>query len=294
MPQVTVAMPIYNAEKYLESAIKNIQRQSLSDFEFIISDNASTDSTEKIVRKLAAQDSRIRYYRHSHNMGAIDNFAFVANKVNTPFVVLAAHDDRWSDNYIEALYLEARNCDESEIVVPTVVLEHENGEIYKEIRFDDRILTMRGSEKARALLMNATGSWFYGMYKKNALKRALNEVITYNYVWAGDLVALTPFMLNGTVSSASAAVFYHRETGVSRQAYRPVTFSERRDVYCAFAKMTIRSLRRSRLSTQEKLLMLPYLVGYVGKHSCKLRRIIRTVLFPKSAERAASRKLTIR
>ena len=74
MSRVSVALPVYNGERYLRIAIEAILTQTYQDFEFIISDNASTDSTEQICREYAAIDKRICYHRNEKNIGAPRNF----------------------------------------------------------------------------------------------------------------------------------------------------------------------------------------------------------------------------
>ena len=59
-PRVTIALPVYNGENFIESAIHSILAQTYTDFEFIISDNASTDRTRDIVKIYQRQDSQIR------------------------------------------------------------------------------------------------------------------------------------------------------------------------------------------------------------------------------------------
>lgn len=67
MPKISVIMPVYNAEKYLRDAIDSILCQTFTDFEFIIIDDGSSDSSPNIV--LSYDDSRIRFYINDHNMG---------------------------------------------------------------------------------------------------------------------------------------------------------------------------------------------------------------------------------
>ena len=57
-PQITVVMPVYNGEKYLDTAIKSILNQTFTNFEFVIVDDASTDSSVKIINSY--QDERIK------------------------------------------------------------------------------------------------------------------------------------------------------------------------------------------------------------------------------------------
>lgn len=66
-PQISVVMPAYNAEKYVAEAINSILSQTFNDFEFIIINDASTDSTKEIIESF--NDSRIRLIDNEQNQG---------------------------------------------------------------------------------------------------------------------------------------------------------------------------------------------------------------------------------
>jgi glycosyltransferase involved in cell wall biosynthesis len=74
VPRVSVGLPVYNGEQYLREAIDAVLGQTFCDLELIISDNASTDSTEQICHEYVAADPRVRYYRAARNQGAARNF----------------------------------------------------------------------------------------------------------------------------------------------------------------------------------------------------------------------------
>ena len=67
MPKISVLMPAYNAEKYIKEAIDSILNQTFTDFEFIIIDDCSTDSTAEIIKSYS--DERIKYYKNEQNLG---------------------------------------------------------------------------------------------------------------------------------------------------------------------------------------------------------------------------------
>ena len=67
MPKISVIMPAYNAERYIREAIDSILRQTWSDFELIIIDDGSTDSTAAIIAGYT--DNRIRFCPNAQNMG---------------------------------------------------------------------------------------------------------------------------------------------------------------------------------------------------------------------------------
>ncbi len=70
-------MPVYNAAEHLRGAVESILNQTLTDFELVISDNASTDETEDICRDYMRRDRRVRYFRNPRNLGASDNYTAV-------------------------------------------------------------------------------------------------------------------------------------------------------------------------------------------------------------------------
>jgi glycosyltransferase involved in cell wall biosynthesis len=70
-PTVSVAMPVYNAERYLAQAVESILSQTFTDFEFIIIDDGSTDSSPQILKKYAAADARVRLFTRPNTGYAI-------------------------------------------------------------------------------------------------------------------------------------------------------------------------------------------------------------------------------
>jgi cellulose synthase/poly-beta-1,6-N-acetylglucosamine synthase-like glycosyltransferase len=62
-PRVTIAVPVYNGERYLARTLDALLAQTFRDFELIITDNASTDRTAEIAQEYARREPRIRYFR---------------------------------------------------------------------------------------------------------------------------------------------------------------------------------------------------------------------------------------
>ncbi len=100
-PVITIGMPIYNGERFLAKTLDSFLRQTFTDFELIISDNASTDSTEGICREYTRRDRRILYFRNEKNMGAGWNFRRVYSMAKGKYYKQAAHDD-----FLEPTFLE--------------------------------------------------------------------------------------------------------------------------------------------------------------------------------------------
>src|ERR1051325_3578852 len=99
--KVSIGLPVYNGARYLAPTLDAILAQTYTDFELIISDNASTDGTETICRDYAARDPRIRYLRQPQNIGAPPNHNFLVEQARGELFKWAAHDDLFGPKLIE-------------------------------------------------------------------------------------------------------------------------------------------------------------------------------------------------
>src|SRR5438445_8424635 len=100
-PKVTIGLPVYNGEKFLRRRIDSVLSQSFKNFEFIISDNASSDSTQAICEEYAKKDSRIRYIRQEKNSGPNWNFNFVIKEAKSEYFAWVAADDVILPEFLE-------------------------------------------------------------------------------------------------------------------------------------------------------------------------------------------------
>ena len=99
-PLLTIGIPVYNEELYLEKTIKSILNQSYSDFILLISDNHSTDHSNQIIRQYAALDSRIKFIQPPEKIRAQYNFRYVAQHANTEYFMWFGGHDILLDNYL--------------------------------------------------------------------------------------------------------------------------------------------------------------------------------------------------
>jgi glycosyltransferase involved in cell wall biosynthesis len=86
-------MPVYNALPHLDQAIESILKQTLSEFEFVILDDASTDGSRERLEHWAELDSRIRLLEGDENLGPVGSSNFVARAARAPFVARMDADD---------------------------------------------------------------------------------------------------------------------------------------------------------------------------------------------------------
>ncbi len=110
LPVISIGLPVRNGERFLREAIDDFLGQTFGDWELIVSDNASTDSTEAIARDFAARDSRIRYQRNESDVGALPNANWTIALSSGRYFALAAHDDRHAPDFLARL-LDALSAD---------------------------------------------------------------------------------------------------------------------------------------------------------------------------------------
>ena len=100
---------MYNGERFIEEALRSILNQTFTDFELIISDNASTDRTGEIADAYAKRDERIRYYRSEKNMGAGWNARRVYELATGKYFKWAAVDDLLEPDHPATMRRDSRS-----------------------------------------------------------------------------------------------------------------------------------------------------------------------------------------
>jgi glycosyltransferase involved in cell wall biosynthesis len=145
-PCISIGMPVFNGERYIELALDSILSQTFPDFELIISDNASTDRTQQICQEYKSKDDRIRYYRNEKNLGAPRNYNRVFELSLGEYFKWAAYDDVIAPDFL-------KKCVEVLEKHPSYVLCHskigvidEHGSLVGNC--DHRTMTKIGSKKA--------------------------------------------------------------------------------------------------------------------------------------------------
>lgn len=93
VPSVSVGVPVYNGERFLERTLVALQEQDLADIEVIVSDNGSTDGTLTIAEKFAQDDPRFVVLRSTENRGVPWNWNRVLAKARAPYFMWNGADD---------------------------------------------------------------------------------------------------------------------------------------------------------------------------------------------------------
>jgi glycosyltransferase involved in cell wall biosynthesis len=101
MTELTVVMPVHNAQPFLSEAIESILAQTFGDFIFVIGDDGSTDGSHECMEKYAKIDRRIKLLRRQQKSGPAQSSNWVANAAQTPLVARMDGDDLAAPNRLE-------------------------------------------------------------------------------------------------------------------------------------------------------------------------------------------------
>lgn len=205
-PRLSVGMPVYNGEHYLAGSLDSLLGQSYEDFELIISDNASTDDTAEICHLYEEQDSRIRYFRQSRNIGLSANHNFVVEHARGELFKWASYDDLYGRELLE-------RCVEVLDAFPHVVLAHSwtaiidsSDTVVKAGEYPLATSSTRAPVRFRSTLFDSGGDDIYGVMRASVLRRALPHGSHHH----ADRTIVTELALQGPFAQVPEWLYFRR------------------------------------------------------------------------------------
>ena len=131
--KISVILPVFNGERYIQKAIESVLNQTLTDFELIIVNDGSTDNTSNIINEFS--DSRIKVITQENlGPGASRNNAF--QHVSSEYVMYLDSDDWFDEKAFEIAYGEAKKYDTDLTFFQMINYDDTSGEIYENDWFD--------------------------------------------------------------------------------------------------------------------------------------------------------------
>jgi glycosyltransferase involved in cell wall biosynthesis len=170
-PKLSIGLPVYNGEKFLQESLDSLLNQTFGDFELIISDNASTDNTEGICRNYAAQDQRICYYRHDSNIGCARNFNRVLELSKSEYFKWAAYDDLHAPNFISKCMQVLENNPDYILCHSHTSFIDEQGRYLQNYNINLKTNSSKLQVRFNELLTKHLCYQMYGVIRKSALKK---------------------------------------------------------------------------------------------------------------------------
>jgi hypothetical protein len=211
---VSIGIPTYERVGTLERAVRSALAQTHAGLEIVVSDQASRDGTEQLMRQLAAEDGRIRYLRHATNAGgSTANFNLLGRELRGAFAMLLADDDWLDAGYVArclallqadpgcaVAYGRARYLDGDRNVADGVVHDHREPAPSARVRAYFRTVDDNGV--------------MYGLMRREVLCAALPMPNALGNDWLlmgraaalGSVVTIADVHVNRAVGGTSASV----------------------------------------------------------------------------------------
>jgi glycosyltransferase involved in cell wall biosynthesis len=225
--KLSIGLPVYNGEKFIRKCIDSLLAQTFTNFELIISDNASTDNTSKICQEYLKKDKRIRYICQESNIGLHQNFDFVLEQAKNEFFMWIGVDDYILPNYAK------KNMDilisNSNVVGSVSKINQYNLSEYKIDNVDSKffnfmkilrfyfrkrgVLSISGtySQKVRTYLNNSTCQIIYGIFRTDKLRKSIISSLFLGLDWA-EMLNILKF---GDIHIVNEVLMYEFERGRS-------------------------------------------------------------------------------
>lgn len=208
-PLVTIGIPTYNRGNALDGAIASALNQDHDHLEVIVCDNASTDQTAEVCASWMQRDPRVRYHRHSHNIGAVANFNSLPAMASGVYFMWLADDDRITYNYVSACLAMHTQNPETALASGVSQFAASSGRFVRGVMIEAtsshpwlRIL--------KYLLLVRDNSGFYGLMKcDHARQHPMKPLL------AGDWMLIMELAFRGTLRIASSATLTRAADGQS-------------------------------------------------------------------------------
>ncbi|MCG8443084.1 MAG: glycosyltransferase [Caulobacterales bacterium] len=216
--RVAIGLPVYNGEAFLEEALQSLLGQTFTDFDLIISDNASTDRTEVICRSYAERDPRIIYVRQARNLGAGPNYRALLDHTSAELFKWAAHDDVIEPTFMEKC-VAALDADPTATLAhsETAIINAQGERIDRDTRDMEDVFGTNTAKRFTNLLM--TEYWCYdifGVLRRSAMERTCGHADFQH----SDGAMLVQMALQGPFARVREPLFLNRwhEAQFSRTA----------------------------------------------------------------------------
>lgn len=184
-PIVSVCIPTYNGDKYIKDTVNSVLSQKVKNIEIIISDDCSSDTTESICRNFS--DKRIKYFRHSKNIGPKENWNFCLQRATGKYYKLLPHDDLLLEDSLvkQVKALEDDFNKEIALVIGSRMIINSNGDtLMGRVPLGSKSKRFSGTDLVRKCLRNGSniiGEPGNGLVRTELAKQISSYDDTYPY-----------------------------------------------------------------------------------------------------------------
>lgn len=256
-PLVSIAIAAYNRAHLIGRTLDSLLRQTVQDFEILISDDASPDETRIVCERYAEADSRVRYVRSEERLGLGGNCSRVLSMTRGEFVVLAGDDDIYEPDFLERLLAEMRRYPALSLAACRVDLIDQNDVVVRTMSHQFFASEPLSSplRNANRMLWRGYGNLMTGMYRREPMMGTLLYLPILDDEWDEiDVLFLFEMALRGGVVSIPDILLHKRVGGASSKIPHR-TFGKALLIYAAAGRGYAVRIRRSALPLWQKGLL---------------------------------------
>jgi glycosyltransferase involved in cell wall biosynthesis len=248
--KISVIIPIYNSEKYIEKCINSIVNQTLKDIEIICVNDGSTDNTENILNDFAQKDSRIKILnQENQGQGAARNYGL--SIATGEYVGYVDADDYIELNYFETLYNTAKKYN-SEIAVASI-LKHKKFYDKYNVFYKNEKVASSIAEKIK-LCGDVKKNFFYAwnkIYKRELLIK--NEInFPQGQIYEDVMFAIKALYYSKSLVSSVGTKYHYVEHKTSTIKRKDSSGKKQQDLIKAYSQLQI-FCKKLNISLPERL-----------------------------------------
>tara|TARA_Y100000389_G_scaffold167531_1_gene172776 strand:- start:23650 stop:24546 length:897 start_codon:yes stop_codon:yes gene_type:complete len=216
IPSISIGLPVYNGECFLKETIDSILDQTFTDFELIISDNASSDQTKTICREYIIKDKRIKYFQQTNNIGFFNNYSFVLQSAVGNYFLWIAADDLLADKeYLNNLLKNFRS-DVDYVFSDVKIIDSHRNIIKPHLMLPFKKAKTR-FDFAKASILN-NSQILYGLFKTSKLREdfylleKFRDLLCY---WEGYFVHVVSIERKGIFVPTACKLYRRHDTNLA-------------------------------------------------------------------------------
>lgn len=205
---VSVIVPIYNVEKFLDRCLNSISEQTFRQIEILLIDDGSTDNSKIVCQKHVNADKRMKYF-YKKNGGLSDARNYGLDMATAEYVVFIDSDDYVEKNFVEKLYTTAIK-DATDVVVAGFSWDFECGDKMFDVSLHDDNTIISGRELLKRVLEYKDGYGYVVAWNK-LYKRKLfdSEKFPYGKLYEDEFINYRLFWNVKSISLVDIPLYHY-------------------------------------------------------------------------------------
>jgi len=213
---VIAGLPVYNGQDYLAEALDSLLAQDYPNVEILISDNASTDDTERIGREYADAHGSITYIRQPGNLGASGNFDYLRRKADSEYFFWAGAHDLWDPRFTSELVAALEEDGDLIAAYPAGCFLEADGSRSERMGTPHSFTSRSAPLRYIKMVLRRQLYIVYGVFRLEVLQ----DMIFWQRCLGPDIMQVNHLALKGRIAGVDRELFYMRREGEYGSAAR--------------------------------------------------------------------------